>query len=768
MLAKGASWAWNRFRPRTGWLALALLAAALGCLVGGTLAVGWVPEEEMRAIVPAALWGFVLGSALAERPLSPLPAWILLTLYGLLTPVLWLAELWPPLTILLDGWPALRPYWLQNGALFLDRAGSWVAAVFGGGGSEETITLALIMALLAWFLAAYGAWSALRRGQPLSGLLPAGIALALNSYYGNASASWIAAFVGLSVMATAIFHYGHQAMSWEQRDIDFSPEIRAELIPIGGGVAVILFFLSLLIPAVPVSELARLLAQQPAVQQLEDGWNQAFGGARPPDGSGLGPGGPGGSGIMPRSYLLGNTPELAETVVMTATVTDRDGRPLSPAEITGRHWRALSYESYTGRGWTLSQEREETIAAGAPIPLPAAGAQKEVQQQVRWVFDERVIRYTFGFPLRFDQEVIARWRGLSDLVRVQGEGTTYAATTRLSVASPGALREAPVSDVPPAILARYTELPPTAPERVTALAAEVAGDLPTAYDQARALESFLRQYTYSLDVEPPPPGSDPVEYFLFESQQGYCDFYASSMVVMARSLGLPARMAVGFLAQPPNENGVQTIYQINAHSWAEVYFAGYGWVEFEPTAPFISPHAPVAASPEQIQSGAEIAPDLPVTPPPLPPQDPPSQTFDWRWVGVFALGVSAIGAGIWWWRKRSPVAADEVTAVYGRLRRRARQLGVPVSPHQTPAELAEALLGRLSQWSDHPRWVTGIRPLLAPIQRLTTLFMARQYGPHWDEGEAAAAEETAVALWRRLRRPLWLLRWMAWRDRRRP
>ncbi len=62
------------------------------------------------------------------------------------------------------------------------------------------------------------------------------------------------------------------------------------------------------------------------------------------------------------------------------------------------------------------------------------------------------------------------------------------------------------------------------------------------------------------------------------------------MVILARSLGLPARVAVGFLSQPPDDFGMQTIRQSNGHSWAEVYFADYGWVEFEPTAGFVTPH----------------------------------------------------------------------------------------------------------------------------------------------------------------------------------
>ena len=102
-------------------------------------------------------------------------------------------------------------------------------------------------------------------------------------------------------------------------------------------------------------------------------------------------------------------------------------------------------------------------------------------------------------------------------------------------------------------MARYTTLPDSVPQRVRDLAQEIAGSQTNPYDQARAIEQFLRQYPYSLEVQTPPREVDPVDHFLFEQRAGYCDFYASAMVVLARAVGLPARLAVGYLAQPEDE-----------------------------------------------------------------------------------------------------------------------------------------------------------------------------------------------------------------------
>ena len=95
---------------------------------------------------------------------------------------------------------------------------------------------------------------------------------------------------------------------------------------------------------------------------------------------------------------------------------------------------------------------------------------------------------------------------------------------------------------------------------------------------------YLREnIEYSDTVPNPPRNKDRLEWILFEHKKGYCVYYASSEVLMLRSLGIPARMAVGF-AQGDAEDGTYTVRRLNAHAWPEVYFPGIGWVEFEPTA----------------------------------------------------------------------------------------------------------------------------------------------------------------------------------------
>jgi hypothetical protein len=290
-------------------------------------------------------------------------------------------------------------------------------------------------------------------------------------------------------------------------------------------------------------------------------------------------------------------------------------------------------------------------------------------------------------------------------------------------------------------------LPDDVPLRVVYLAQDVAAAYDNPYDQARALEQFLRQYPYSLEVDLPPARVDPVEYFLFDLQRGYCDYYASSMVVMARALGLPARLAVGYLAQPPDEAGVQTVRQINGHSWAEVYFAEYGWVEFEPTATFTSPRD-TAVTLNPANFAFEVQPPFTdtYTPPPIPPASPIRPFPWWR---LLVVGALAMGL-VWLWRRQRrerAARADGVVWSYGRLQHNAQKIGLAVTSSQTPTEFSRALQDHLQQFPP------GRGGLHTPILLITRLYNQRRYG-----GMVTGGHEQAMRAWQQLRRPFWRLR----------
>lgn len=744
----------KRLRPSEGWLVILLLASAVVVLVTAVREVSWVREDYV--IIPAATLGLLLGAVLAKRRLHAFWAWLLLFIYAFLVTLVTLAHLLPPLSTIQQGWEPSRQFWLQNGAIFWDRAGSWLIAVSSGGSSRETIIFACFLGILSFLLSAFAAWATLRWQQPLPGLMLMALVMALNGYYGAAEIWWAGLFVGLAALLTAIVNFAHLEQEWGQTHVDYPEEVRMESLGYSTIIALFLLAFAMLLPSFSISRLQDWFASLAPVTEAESTLGQAFAGVDVPreNINVSSPGGVGGSGALPRDYLIGLPPELAETVVMTAVVfVDIQGQEfLAPPEfLQGTHWRALSYDVYTGQGWAISEERLDPTDPFQIIPNPDSADQTSLTQEVSWLSDNRVIRYSIGLPYRFDHATTVSWRGITDLARVRAQQQAlhnhYLVNSRLVTATPEQLREARLEDVPAALMSRYTALPDSVPLRVVYLAQDVAADYENPYDQARALEQFLRQYPYSLDVDLPPAKVDPVEYFLFELQQGYCDYYASSMVVMARALGLPARLGIGYLAQPPDESGVQSIRQINGHSWAEVYFAGYGWVEFEPTATFVSPRdTAVTINPDNFAFEAQPPFADTYTPPPIPPAAP-VRPFPWLRVGI--VGLLAVGL-FWLWRRQRrerAARADGVVWSYGRLQDNAQRIGLPVTVSQTPIEFTQALQDRLDLLPQG-KWMSR-----APITLITRLYNLRRYG-----GMTTGGHEEAARAWKQLRRPFWRLR----------
>ena len=745
MILKGITWFLGRFRPEDGWLPVLLMVFITLLVAYQVTLTRWVPEG---AVAWLAIFSLFLALLLSQRRLGWLPAWLLLIGYGFVFTAIWLGRLWPPYSVIFGGWWASSQYIRQHTFLLTDRAAGWLEAVARGGSSRETIVFAFGLGLLVWLLVAFAAWSTFRQRRPLVGVMVIGLGLAINGFYGRAPLPTLAIFIGLAALLVATAHLSNLQQRWESNGIDYSTEIRLDLLISGAAIAMMLMTLVMLVPAVNFRAMYRAVFDRPAVHQLEDSLERAFAGVQSASdagagdgGAGIGPGGSTSGGRLPRSFLLGDAPELYETVVMTATV---DGDPAGAG-----HWRGSSYDIYTGQGWAISAERQESIPAGQLIPLPEYDHLAQISQVIDRVQDGPSIRYSLGQPRQFDQEVETYWRGVTDLSRITGRGSQYEVLSQVPAASPEQLRQATLANVPPEILARYTAVPDSVPERVHALADEIAtgsGAGASAYDMAKGIELFLRQYPYSLEVELPPAGSDPVDFFLFEQQVGYCDYYASSMVVLARSLGIPARLATGYLAQPADQNGRQTIYQINAHSWAEVYFGGYGWVEFEPTAGFSTLSAPIdttiTASPEE---GAPVD----YTPPSIPER---RQTW-WLLLWLLLPVLLIVGGWLLWRRrKRKQAGLDEMQWVYARLQRGARRLGQATPASQTPQEFERALLQRLDDMEGQSLAgrlePTRLRP---EIRQMTGAFAVRQYS------QDKIVPGSAVDNWRRMRLRYWLL-----------
>jgi len=736
----------DRFRPQQGWLAFALLLGALACLVLSVLAVEWVERDSV--VVWAVFLGFLCASWLAQRGAPAGLAWGVLVVVGAALAVVLTAELAPPAVVWRGGAAQLDSFWTRQLALFGDRVAGWWRAVGSGGRSTETIVFTLGLALAGWFVGAFLAWSSYRLARPYWGLTLVGLALAVNTFYGQAPLYWAVFFFGLAITAATYVTYLRREIEWERDGMDYSAEVRLDLLVYAAGISLGIMSLALALPSINFRAVAEAFQRQEAVMTAEQTLERAFAGVQQPrtDEGALGGGG------LPRGFLLNGDPGLTTTVVMTATARLAPDAP--PGTLAAYHWRSVSYDVYTGRGWRRSSEREEPIDAGESI-APATSGTTRVETTVDWVYDQRATRYTIGRPVTFSHDIYALWRGVDDLVGVRGRNLaphTYTVVSQVRPPDPARLAAARTEDTPPEVLARYTVLPRDLPARVVDLAHQAAGlsdgATPTPYAQARAIEAFLHQYPYTLDLPTPPVEVDIVDYFLFNRQEGFCDYFASAMVVMSRAVGLPARLGVGFLQQPPDDAGVQTVRQINAHSWAEVYFAGYGWVEFEPTPGFASTApAPASDSPTSPVATYEPPQFANVA---VPRRAPQRET---PWLALFGLAALALVGWRLWGRRvmaarRAPrPALDAVQLAFAELQTGAAAAGFPYRPGQTPDEFGGGLAAHLAEDVDG----AALRPA---VERLTHLYTSRQYG----RARSSAAGREADATWRRLRAPLRRLR----------
>lgn len=160
---------------------------------------------------------------------------------------------------------------------------------------------------------------------------------------------------------------------------------------------------------------------------------------------------------------------------------------------------------------------------------------------------------------------------------------TYKITVWFTQATPIELFQAG-TDYDKWVTDHYLQLPKSLPERVKELSREITREAKTPYDKAIRIRNFLQRFTYNTVFNTPPGDVDAVDYFIFEKKAGDCTYFASSMAVMLRSVGVPARVSSGYRLEEKDKSTGQFILSTqDYHARAEVFFPGYGWIEFEAT-----------------------------------------------------------------------------------------------------------------------------------------------------------------------------------------
>lgn len=276
-------------------------------------------------------------------------------------------------------------------------------------------------------------------------------------------------------------------------------------------------------------------------------------------------------------------------------------RIFSSEPVAGLKWRGAALTEFDGKRWSNPHPTTETIVmegGHAKLnPAPVIPSIRHLGYHVELDAVDTEALFFAGIPETLDlrQPVVLRTNtGSYRLPQTPPPGFRYDAYSRLE--------EPPESSPPPNAATvmglidrgRYLQLPsgrldPRIPELARTFAAGASSPL----ERARAIERHLRSdYGYSLEL-PQNEVQDPLAYFLFTRKKGYCEYFASAMTVMLRTLGIPARLATGFqsgIYNPISEQWV--VREADAHSWVEAWIPGYGWTTFDPTPP--DPHSSFA------------------------------------------------------------------------------------------------------------------------------------------------------------------------------
>ncbi|MEM7337886.1 MAG: transglutaminase-like domain-containing protein [Actinomycetota bacterium] len=264
-----------------------------------------------------------------------------------------------------------------------------------------------------------------------------------------------------------------------------------------------------------------------------------------------------------------------------------------------RFWRATSYDQWSGRRWTSSVAFDADHTPSGPPEVAGEGA-AGFAQEYRLVDGELDVFLAAPSVTGVEPGTVSDEDDSAPRATIEwgddgsarssdplGAGAMWRAESTEVLVDPDALRAADPADhaFAPDFTQRFA-VEHDLDDDVAALAAAITADAPTTYDKVRALEAWIAaNVIYTRDIRPLPAGADAVAHLLFTSRQGFCEQIGTALVVMLRALGIPARLAVGYVPSSFDANAGEWLSRASdAHAWAEVYFPGVGWQGFDPTA----------------------------------------------------------------------------------------------------------------------------------------------------------------------------------------
>jgi len=642
----------------------------------------------------------------------------------------------------------------------------WTSDLFTGFVIYNQVSTLISWGYLLWLGSAWIAWVTRKKDNPLWGIIPAGLTLSILMTYTLEKRILLVFLLGAGLILIGLINHEVHQKEWKKRGIRGAKNARDRVILAVLGFSVSTMVFSGLMPSIRINAIA-----EPFERLIYgDSESEGIGSEGSIDVGGFN------SDLysierfagLPRQKLIGTGPELAQRVVMIVQFPNT-AFVQTDLPNAARYWGSFSYDKYTGTGWQASPTVEVEYSPGQEIIPIQFENFNVITQKIRLSNALRGTLYSAGAPVTVDRDVLVSWRTIIDetenddqhIYRVDDlfagtiEQLQYQVRSQVSNATDDELRLVN-GEIPEWIEARYLDLPDTVPDRVLQLAQEIVVNQPTKYDKAKAIETFLRSYPYTLDLPAPPPDRDVVDYFLFDIQTGYCDYYATSMVVLSRAVGLPARIVVGYVGgQYEEENDRYLVSEADAHTWVEIYFDEFGWIPFEPTAAI------------DLLDDDQLTLPLPPELAQLPPVVETVEKGDFPWLEIGLGAILLVVIGLWFWNRADLArlgfldASSLALVVYQRLFKYSRWMGVGHLKSDTLYEFSSRVKAVFEDMATRPRREKQFKDVYDDIDQLTRLAILANYS---DLPVIDQHKDRILKTWKKLRVQLRKVTWFSiWR-----
>lgn len=738
----------DRLKLAEGWSTFFLLFLMLISAATSISAVRWT--DGLGNLATTAMLGLVAGLFLAKSRFPATLAHLFSLVYGLVT------------VSYVIGRMVDQPTWSDRVAEIGERTVTWLTKATSGGTSRDSLMFVLLLASLFWLMGHIAAWYTFRRPRLWRVLLPISVTMLVNYYVytdpriATDSKASLAPFLAVFILSTLLYvvrtNVYLRELEWQRSNVNYSTELRYDFVRSGTILATIALVAMVIAPGASASpQISDLWAGITEVRDdVRTTVGRLFGSL---DTRSRGIGNPFGS-----RAILGGPRDLGDEVLFDVRAP------------RGRYWQAMVYDRYTGSDWINTDDHKLILPPGESLSSSTWSMRDTMTQTIAVYLPNNTQLLAAPEPLRvpafstqanitFEQGKVASLSAVYSRKPLRA-GNVYQIVSSVSRADPESLRSVS-QDYPDEIIQRYLQLPDTVTDRTRALAEEITADHTSAFNKAQAIEQYLREnLRYDLNVPAPPDDQDFVDFALFDLEAGYCDYYATSFVVLARSVGLPSRIAMGYAQGDFDEDAEAfRVRAHNGHSWPEVFFPNYGWIQFEPTViidPIAWPAPPSAAgasdnsasrdraAPDPFSERDDLIPDDLLSGPDDVPFFPGLQTSRGPSPALIVLLgliiVASVGTGATYWitERRGTTGLSIVERAYTRMWRFAAWLGVPNPPDQTPYERATAL----------ENLVPDGEP---PIRHITDMYVAEKFGRGNGNGDSSGAEEQ----WTLLRPILW-------------